>query len=1691
MNSSAKQRWREPPARRARRRGLWQLLRAPLLFLVWVAALAGLIEVLGWYDPIPKPRLSVITADPQLPLLPRNTFAYEDVLALANLADVFQGGQVSGPLMTAEEMRDEVDRWKEPWSLRGMFSRGKSVQMVYVNAPGVAVPVPGSSDHEPFIIPTQTQARVEDLLTGESHAVREHGLSVNFLLDQLARCPADIRVLVLDCQRAEVVWPLGVHGNAFVEAVQQLIRAREEELGNTHVLLSCSPGDVTWVDYASRHSVFGKAFLDGLRGAADGMPSDGGVQGTRDGRITLAELHHYTRHRVQDWVRQYRGDDQVPLLINLGASDPSSVLLTAVSASSDPAQSPEADSVAGDEAAAADAQAAAGAGAGAGAGAIDESTDAVLESFRQQWTRVFALRTRDPSPADLTPTLWREVRDQLLDAEHAARCQEWSRVRAQLDEVDDLLTQLEQPHVLDARGVGFSLPLLGLHGHDVTPVAPQPPGDETTKAASTAGPEPADGSPKAQTSASSASSEAAAPSSDPSDSGTNASSAAAGGDGNPDAAAESDAKPAAESGDGPQDETAGPLTVAEVAGVVDQVLRGGSVREAGQVLQRPVAGLPTLPVEAELLRMFFRFDALAGESASQAAGEESLRNLLKQRVELEQAVFAGGMLTPGVVPWVRDELETLDAAKRLQEDRFWSQSASSLLVSQDTSQAAPLAVNTVVSRSQDVARAIRVWNLALAELPYLVQFCSLRDWTAASDQGSAGAGAMTPAAASSSLREDVMTLTLGVLEQTAELTHNLSLDPTQLTPDDRVVRLGRIRGLTDSLLTARAELLERLTLESQALTASTEQSGAADGSNWRQLDALLTLPLAFGEQTEPATLAENRVRFLNAVLHSRTAVEPEGAPGNTVPTDSSEQTVARNRSQRSSQLRELGQAFYGLVTIGRQSDPAGADASSTGYSPELESTVREGVRTLAGHESKHAAEALFWRDVAARVFPSGLTRKLQRPDDVGTPSEARARDQLARLYGWLATRQMQDFWGNRDADEVPYFELTAGSYLDRARDPELAAGGIERFDDERDQLAERARLAARLELPGGDGVVVAEPAECRLVGVDAVQLRFGLQTPSPFSEGRVRISCRSPRDELGVAAAQAQAAESEVVAFEVSRVRDATLDSVVFADLFYRGHRSRLPIPVHVAGEFDGAAVTYAARSETRGQLEVRWSKVDRQASNVLFVLDCSRSMNEQNRLGILRDTLLQFARIAGDSGVRIGVRVFGDRVVWSRGNAESEAQARRDTRLLLPIQAFPGRRFAQQVSQLQARGETPLFYALIQAADDFDDAPAGDKLIVVISDGADNWAQVGEKPGITELEAAFRNRGIRINAIGFQTDAAGFDQLRQIAAVTGGLAVRAEQAQELLNRVFGLAEYLQYSLFRRAETGRRENLLTRPLEADPEPIPVAPGRYDVDVTGISGNLAARRYGIEIAAGAHHELLYLGNRLGYPEPRLLQDVAFVRDEQSGVILRVLSAVPSEENGLQLELGLLKPSDPNWAPPAPIIRVRPRGTARIYTLAHLEPNGVGRHFPSWKFLLENWPADVDFAEVSVSWSASTGSGPAIVVPWGGASQSELEEGMRITRKQYQSFPLGGRSRAAARVTLVAPPRQLREHNWTFQFDSPVTWARYGYNTADGVYSGYFELQDAQPPREFSLVGSPGPDQQTTLSTIFDVRLRKIN
>ncbi|MGC6447656.1 MAG: vWA domain-containing protein [Rubripirellula sp.] len=171
------------------------------------------------------------------------------------------------------------------------------------------------SMHGITCVEDQDQCQELYLITPDATLDRKSGwIELGSVLEELKERVENRQVLlVLDCQKMEVNWDIGLLDNQVSEVFN---KSSWQLPHNVAIFLAAGQYQRAHVSPDLRGSIFAHYFRQGLAGAAD--QSNG--KGQSDGWVSLLELEDYVSSKVALWTFRNRSDVQKPMLIRRGDS---------------------------------------------------------------------------------------------------------------------------------------------------------------------------------------------------------------------------------------------------------------------------------------------------------------------------------------------------------------------------------------------------------------------------------------------------------------------------------------------------------------------------------------------------------------------------------------------------------------------------------------------------------------------------------------------------------------------------------------------------------------------------------------------------------------------------------------------------------------------------------------------------------------------------------------------------------------------------------------------------------------------------------------------------------------------------------------------------------------------------------------------------------------------------------------------------------------------------------------------------------------------------------------------------------------------------------------------------------------------------------------------------------------------------
>jgi hypothetical protein len=302
--------WNAQPLDQLRTADIWQRFRIGGLLVLFLGLTALLVHQL-WFRPVQTPMVAMAAPAYAWPL-PPNAWAAEDIDGFAKLdaQESIRLTDISPAWQTAESGLASFDRQLHTLAQQG--SPSGSV-IFYVSMHGIA-----DAAGRPVLLPP-----------GASPLRSETWLKLSDLLEHIkAQQLPDAwhKLLILDCNRIDVNWRMGVLADGFADGLADAVR--ESGIPNFAILNSASPGERAWASGDLAASVFGHYLRLGLAGAADAKLEDGKLDspggeegGNGDHRVSLRELLNYLDRHVDAWAQHNRSARQRPMLVPASAED--------------------------------------------------------------------------------------------------------------------------------------------------------------------------------------------------------------------------------------------------------------------------------------------------------------------------------------------------------------------------------------------------------------------------------------------------------------------------------------------------------------------------------------------------------------------------------------------------------------------------------------------------------------------------------------------------------------------------------------------------------------------------------------------------------------------------------------------------------------------------------------------------------------------------------------------------------------------------------------------------------------------------------------------------------------------------------------------------------------------------------------------------------------------------------------------------------------------------------------------------------------------------------------------------------------------------------------------------------------------------------------------------------------------------
>ncbi|TDJ23451.1 MAG: VWA domain-containing protein [Gammaproteobacteria bacterium] len=238
---------------------------------------------------------------------------------------------------------------------------------------------------------------------------------------------------------------------------------------------------------------------------------------------------------------------------------------------------------------------------------------------------------------------------------------------------------------------------------------------------------------------------------------------------------------------------------------------------------------------------------------------------------------------------------------------------------------------------------------------------------------------------------------------------------------------------------------------------------------------------------------------------------------------------------------------------------------------------------------------------------------------------------------------------------------------------------------------------------------------------------------------------------------------------------------------------------------------------------------------SVEIVVDASRSMwgqiNGKSKMAVAQEILHDASTWLPDD-LNLALRAYGNASPSVENNCT-------DSALLVGFGAQSRAPIRRAIAGLRPRGQTPIAYALRQAAGDFAGLDS-ERALVLVTDGIESC---GGNPVAAARE--LREQGIMIHVIGFgMNNAADEDgaSLRAIAEASGGLYLSANSAAELRRA-------LEVTVGTRFRVWREDTVVARSVLGSNDPMFLPMGDYRVELDSVPP------HEVQISLAASEELM--------------------------------------------------------------------------------------------------------------------------------------------------------------------------------------------------------------------------------------------
>jgi len=1148
-------------------------------------------------------------------------------------------------------------------------------------------------------------------------------LPVTRLLSQIQdwNLPREVhKLLILDCNRQETNWAVGLLENSFAA---RLLKAFEAiSIPNLVILNSTSPGQIGCASAELRGSVFGQFLRLGLAGAAD-LPHEGG---NHDHRVSVTELHRYLQRHVDSWAQSNRGVRQQPLMI---PSKPSDFKLTC-----------SLDRVQLDNLLARFAS---------GAAAEPAVSRNKLDEL---WTVLSELRSGHAD--SFAPLEMGEFRRRLVWLEQASQSGAAYRMDAiaaegELRRLSTRLSQRIKQPISVAMVSGNTVQEVEYHDPWVAGLAPR-------------------------------------------------------------------------LHSLPMLARFGNIESTTINAMID-TLRQLKADASFEKLDAILSNSPTKTQQNSLgivhfLRLAHRSMRLRGVQNGNAGALSAALDMQS----LSDAVPVS--IDPRIQFWIRGVTDAADAARRRADDALLTGAADS-----GTHELAEQLYREAQAIDKTVREALMLTDLMIAELPDLIR------WLEASSRPRPGA-------------------TTSQIEPESDILNLISAMHLLLDNLDSPANANAAATSTNlTFLTQYHALLAKYQSLRQRFDDACERFGnivEATPDLVGQAAFILEFPLISSRVAENGlTPLEQRRKIQTWYLQAsrdlnRRSIE-KVVPSNAIGRPNLETASREDRNHVASLEEKSRQNFrkgFPVLAFLEPVDPASTAEKKMAVSedptetPEsvgahirriLQSVPREFENARERHLTSPDQPRQEWNRAArmARCWVPFMTSMWQTD-----PVAELRRTDIQQLMLWQAHRSLEDFWGPVIQGGHSYFESAATDSIEAARLICIPNPATEK------QISGLKTLMAARQKAARSGLVVQADALLLVDLIDSPTARVSVTSPVtgsganlPPGTGLLRIADQNGNllgpvinfpIEASVPIGDSKPQELQL---SLGTTQRELSDTIGAATAVFRGHEFRDDLVIKTA-----AGTTIETRPHYVRNASVRLNGEKRQRASVVFILDCSASMQKGmpfesaeitvSRMEVAKAALVRMMNLLAARGdARVGVLLYGHRVGWNTkqpnqlmtqpnwGEAIPEGlKPFEDVQTILPLGRFDNlvaAKVAQQLERVIPWGETPLYLSLNQALLEFkaEDSDT-QRSIVVITDGMNyqfNPPAEMSKTAQDVLNAdASRHIPLHIVGFGLQADEAqsALRDFNRLATETGGQYVSVTEAAALADALEGIIERRPYS---------------------------------------------------------------------------------------------------------------------------------------------------------------------------------------------------------------------------------------------------------------------------------------------------------